>query len=104
MLEFGKKFAHIMPVDFIQEKKKQKYLIIFFIVIVLSSITILWFGYFKKEKPAFLQVSARPYYKNVQIDFTVLENALFKELQPFEKISPFEGQKGRDNPFLPYSQ
>jgi len=91
-----------MPVNFVQEKKKQKYLIIVFVIIVLVAVIVLWFGYFKKEKPVSSPVSVNPYYAEIKIDFAALGNAFLKELQPFEKAVPFEGQKGRSNPFLPY--
>ncbi len=38
----------------------------------------------------------------IEIDFRVLESQALKELEPFEKIEPFEDQIGRENPFLPY--
>jgi Na+/melibiose symporter-like transporter len=91
-----------MSVNFVQEKKRQKYLIIFFVIIVLITVIVLWFGYFKKEKPVSPPVSASPYYAEIKIDFAALENDFLKELQPFEKAPPFEGAKGRNNPFLPY--
>ncbi len=91
-----------MPINFIQEKKKQKYLIISFGIILLVSLVVLWFGYFKKAKPVSRQVSINHYYREIKIDFDIFENALLKEFQPFEKIAPFEGERGRENPFLPY--
>ena len=36
----------------------------------------------------------------VKINFDLFENKFFKELQPMEKTSGFEGQLGRENPFL----
>jgi len=91
-----------MPVNFIQEKKKQKYLIISFGIILLVSFVVLWFGYFKKTKSVFPQIPINHYYREIKINFDVFKNALLKEFQPFEKATPFEGEKGRDNPFLPY--
>lgn len=38
----------------------------------------------------------------IEIDFRVLESQTLKELEPFERIEPFEDQIGRENPFLPY--
>jgi len=91
-----------MPVNFVQEKKKQKYLIIVFGIIVLVTVIVLWFGYFRKEKSIFVFAPVSPYYTEIKIDFAALGNAFLKELQPFEKTVPFEGVKGRSNPFLPY--
>jgi len=38
-----------------------------------------------------------------EIDFSVLESEILKEFEPFEKVPPFEGEVGRENPFLLYS-
>ena len=91
-----------MAVTFTQEKKTQKYLLAILILIVLAVITIVWFGFLKKDTiegrqkfPAFARQEA-------QIDFDLLDNSILDKLYPFEKIAPFEGEKGRENPFLPY--
>lgn len=90
-----------MAVKFIKERKKQKYLIIGFGIMLVVISIVLWSGYFKKEKPIVLPVSAIPP-REIKINFEVLENPFLKELQPFVEISPFVGEKGRENPFTPY--
>ena len=90
-----------MAVNFIKERKKQRYLIIGFGIMLVVISVILWSGYFKKEKPITLPVSA-VLSKEIKINFEVLENPFLKELQPFVEISPFVGEKGRENPFAPY--
>ena len=90
-----------MAVTFIREKKKQKYFIISFGAIIVIAFIVLWFGYFKKEK-APPPVLIAPSYREMKIDFEVLKSPLLKEFQPFEEITPFEGEKGRKNPFLSY--
>jgi hypothetical protein len=92
---------YCMPVNFIQEKKKQKTLIIVFAVTVLISVLVLWFGYFKEKKTVPAQKTAKTYYREININFSVLKGEFLKGLQSFEKIAPFTGQKGRSNPFLP---
>ncbi|HHE76822.1 MAG TPA: hypothetical protein ENL27_02480 [Candidatus Parcubacteria bacterium] len=93
-----------MPVDFIKERKKQKYLTISFVVIIIVAVFVLWFGYFRKNKPSpgFGQSLPAFHYPEIKIDFNVLDSSFLKESQPFEKPVPFEGDKGRENPFLPY--
>ena len=69
----------------------------------------LYFGYFKREKPPEIlppelsfpeEVSF--FEKTIQIDFSIFENPILKELQPIEKIeSPNPEEIGRENPFLP---
>jgi len=90
-----------MAVNFIKERKKQRYLIIGFGIMLVVIIVILWSGYFKKEKPITIPVST-VLSEEIKINFEVLENSFLKELQPFVKISPFVGEKGRKNPFTPY--
>ena len=90
-----------MPVNFIQERKKQKYLAIVLIIIFIIAGFILWFGYFRKEKTLPIPVLG-PTSVEVKINFEVLENAFLKESQSFEEAPPFEGEKGRNNPFIPY--
>ena len=94
-----------MPIKFVEAKKKQKYLILVFVVVALISAIVIWRGYFKKEEP----VPPTPgfSFREVRINFDVLENPLLKELQPFEEISlegllPLETNIGRENPFLSY--
>lgn len=91
-----------MAVKFIKERKKQRYLIMAFAVILVIVGIVLWLGYFKKEKPVPPPDSAAPHYREVRINFEILENPFLKESQSFEKIPPFEDEKGRKNPFLPY--
>lgn len=89
-----------MAVKFIREKKKQKYLILVLSIVVLVTSVILWQGFFKKEKP----VSPTPglSFREIRINFDMLESPLLKELQPFEGIPSFVEERGRENPFLSY--
>jgi len=84
-----------------QRVKRQRNLIIVFFVVLIINFSILYFGYFKKEKPVQvppLQVS--PPEKKIEIDFSVFENPILKALQPFEKIKPPNPEEiGRENPF-----
>jgi hypothetical protein len=38
----------------------------------------------------------------IKINFEVLQSSLLQEFQLFEEIPPFEGEIGRENPFLSY--
>jgi type II secretory pathway component PulC len=42
--------------------------------------------------------------KKARVDFNSLENQkeFLEKLNPYEEIPKFEGEKGRENPFLPY--
>lgn len=88
-----------MAIVFTQERKKQKYLILVLLLIILVAAAVVWWGFLRTEKPP---IVVPPSWKEVKINFDVLEIPLLEELKIFEKIAPFEGQPGRENPFLPY--
>jgi len=90
-----------MAITFIKKRKKQKYLVLIVLGVVVVSLIILWRGYFKKEAPLPTPAVSGPH-REIKVDFGILENPFLKEIQPFEKIPPFEGETGRENPFLPY--
>lgn len=98
-----------MAFDFKQQKKKQGYLLWVAIVIIVLMIAVLWFGVFRKEEGEIetdCEISADCeeiwFIEEINIDFGVLENPFFEKLNPFEEIPAFEGEIGRENPFLPY--
>ncbi len=91
-----------MAVDFIQQRKRQKYLLPIVLVVIVIAFIVLWFVYFRKEKPAYVPEVSGPVLKEIKINFDILENPLLKKLQPFIKIPSFEGETGRDNPFISY--
>ena len=91
-----------MVITFVEKRKRQKILISALVIVVLITLFVLGQELFKRpiveiETPAF-EIT----YRKVIINFQLLENPLLKELQPFEKISPYEGEIGRENPFVPY--
>jgi cell division protein YceG involved in septum cleavage len=95
-----------MAIRFIQEKKKQKYLMIVLVVMVLIIVLVLWQG---KNLQNFANIIPQPstqdlnieQYREITINFDVLKKEELKNLVPFEEIAPFEGETGRENPFLP---
>lgn len=94
-----------MAITFLQEKKKQKYLIYILIAIIFAIFFTLWLGFFKKpqitpEELAPTEVSKS--WQKIEINFKILENPLFQDLKDFEKIPNFEGEVGRENPFIPF--
>ncbi len=91
--------------DFIKQQKRQKSLIIILFLTLLIAIFMLWPRLFKKVQlvikegaPSILEFDK----KKAEIDFSILENPILKEFQDFELIEPFNEEKGRENPFLPY--
>jgi hypothetical protein len=83
-----------------QRAKRQRNLIIIFFVVLIITFSILYFGYFKKEKPAKIPSEVFVPEKKIEIDFSIFEDPILKELQPFEKIEPPNPEEiGRENPF-----
>ncbi len=91
-----------MPIDFIQQRKKQKYLTLIVMASFIVIAVILWFGYFRKPELVSETIPSFIWVKQIEIDFNILEDPFLQESQLFEKVPSFEGEVGRDNPFLPY--
>ena len=82
------------------------------IIILLITTTVIWRGFFKKEKEISLEEVFVLPKKEIKFDFRILENLSLKILQPFTEIEPFketvseegeiEEKLGRENPFVPY--
>ncbi len=92
-----------MAITFQEQIKRQKRLIFIFLgVLVAAGIFIgVWYFYMQQETST-EEVFIQQHFKKIKIDFEVLDNPLLKELQPIEKIPDFEGELGRENPFVPY--
>jgi hypothetical protein len=85
-----------------QRIKRQKILMIVFFIVLIITFSILYFGYFKKEKGPQVSPEILISEKKIEIDFSVFENPILKELQPIEKIGPPNPEEiGRENPFKP---
>lgn len=89
-----------MAITFIQQKKKQKYLLIILAVLIAISLLVIWQMFLAKPEPA--PVSKALEKPEVKINFDAFKNPIFNKLTPFEPITPFDEEAGRDNPFSPY--
>lgn len=89
-----------MAVDFIQKKKKQQYMLFIALGVLAVTFIILWFGYFNKPasapEPEEIVISK----KSIDINYSILENPILKALIPFIETPFYEGELGKDNPFL----
>lgn len=90
-----------MAISFIKEKRKQGYLVAVFGAVILIIVIVIYAGFFKKET---VLAPAEPLFikKTISINFDILRNPVLKEFYSFEEIPPYEGEKGRENPFLQY--
>jgi len=88
-----------------QEKKKQKYLIFILIGIVFVILLTLWLGFSRRPSVTPTEAPLAEVSKisqKIEINFEILKNPLFQALKDFEKIPAFEGEAGRENPFISY--
>lgn len=91
-----------MAISFGKIKKIEikNYLINIFLIIVLFGAIYLLRNRFLKE----VFVESPMTVKKVRVDFDSLEKqkTFLEKLFPYNEIPKFEGEKGRENPFLPY--
>ncbi len=89
-----------MAIKFQQQVKKQRNFIILFIILILIITFVLLWGFRTEEEPSGILISRR--LKKFEINFDIFQNPLLKQLQLIDKIPAFEGELGRDNPFIPF--
>ena len=90
-----------MAITFTQEQQKQKNLIIVLALAGVLTLIVVWWGFFRggTEKVVVAPVLTL---KKVAINFDTLKKAELQALSPFPEIAAFEGDMGRENPFIPY--
>ena len=82
----------------VHQKKEKKQIIIIAALIIVGALVVM---FIIKRQPALLPVeTSNP--TGPEINLEVLSDERIKGLQPFEEIPIFEGEVGRENPFLPY--
>ncbi len=92
-----------MAITFLEKRKRLRYLFPILAVVVLITVVVLWKGFFNKEKtPQITPESFGQPSEKIEIDLKALENPLLEEFQPFGEIEPFEGEVGRQNPFISF--
>ena len=88
-----------MAITFGVHRKKEKKQAIIIAVLVVVGVLVVMF--IMKRQPASLPLEmSNP--AGPEINWEALYNQRIKDLQPFEEIPVFEGEVGRENPFLPY--
>ncbi|GAG05130.1 unnamed protein product [marine sediment metagenome] len=88
-----------MAVTFQEQIKKQRNLIFVFVGLVLFTAVIVWWGQFRQGEPPERAIIKR--FARIKINFEILNHPLLAEFQLVNKIPKFEGEKGRENPFIP---
>ena len=87
-----------MPSAIFREKRQQYLAFLLLIAILIGAIWFLW----PKISPSLSSPLPPLKPKKVEINFEVLKKEAIKDLRLFEKITPFEEEIGRENPFSPY--
>ena len=89
-----------MAIIFQEQIKKQRNLIFVFLVLVLITTLILWKGYYYiQQEPGEGLISK--HFKKVNVNLEILKHPLLQELKFMTEIPAFEGEIGRENPFIP---
>jgi predicted PurR-regulated permease PerM len=87
-----------------KEKKRQQNLVYVFIFLIVCSLFIIFYFVFGPKNELIQQGEILfPEYvnnKDLKINLEALNNPILKELKLFKRISPFEGQLGKENPFV----
>ena len=90
-----------MAIKFLVQQEKQNLLVIVFIMVILLTVLVAFLGFSRKKGITFIPPITPPPPKKMEINFSVLESAVVKELETLEQVNLPE-QIGRENPFLPY--
>ena len=91
-----------MAITFVQAKKRQKNMVLILALVIIAILIIVWQGFLKERETPALPYVVPLTPREVNIDWPTLKNPQIEGLQAFEQILPFEGQVGRENPFIPY--
>ncbi len=83
-----------------QTKKKQRFLFFFLGIAIFGMVFTLWYKFLNKKPSSVHVLPQKP--AEIKINFDILKSPILTELQPFERIVPFENEAGRQNPFIPY--
>jgi hypothetical protein len=92
-----------MVITFLEKRKRSKNLIIVFVVLLLITVFVIWWGFLKEEAiPLLPEEEFVPTFRKPAINFQILGDPIFEQFEPFEKLPLFEGEIGRENPFIPF--
>lgn len=97
-----------MAITFLEKRKRLQYLFPILGIVILITFIVLWQGFFKKSPQEIFPAKETTSEilpeegKKIEIDFEFLKSPKIEELQIFEKNPPYEGEIGRENPFIPY--
>jgi hypothetical protein len=89
-----------MAITFQEQIKKQRNFIFIFIILILIIVFVLWWGFRTEEEPSEILISKR--LKDIEINLEIFQNPLLQQMLLIDKTPVFEGDLGRENPFIPF--
>jgi len=91
-----------MAITFLEQQKKMKSMIPVLVMVIVITGFVLWWGFLREEEEVIFEETVPESLKKVDINFQILRDFDSQEFQSFEPIPVFEGEEGRENPFVPY--
>jgi len=88
-----------MTIEFISSKKRKRNILILgviLVIVIVVSLSLL------KKGPASKPIIPELVKPSFEINYEILKDSLLEKLQIPVQIPAFEGEAGRENPFLPY--
>lgn len=89
-----------MAITFQEQIKKQRNFIFIFVILISIITLILWWGFRTEEEPSEILILKR--LKKIEINLEVFQNPLLQQMRLIDKTPAFEGDLGRENPFIPF--
>lgn len=91
-----------MAITFLEQRKKQQNLLPILVGVLLITAFVMWWGYFRDSSSVVevVEIDIFSPSSRIEINFSIFENPWFDNFEPFEKAPAFEGEKGKENPFV----
>ena len=90
-----------MAITFLEQKKKQQQLLLILMLAIITTCFIVWWGFLREEEEVVFEEITPKMFRRVNISFQFLQDFVPEDFESFEKTPVFEGQVGRENPFIP---
>ncbi len=91
-----------MAITFLEQKKKQQQLLPILVLAIITTCFVVWWGFLRKEEGVVFEEITPEMFSGVNINFQFLQDFVPEDFESFEETPAFEGQIGRENPFVPY--
>jgi hypothetical protein len=104
-----------MAITFLEQRKRQQYMIPLLVLVLCITLFVVWSGSRSQTPVVVDPIDSMEYIpssennlpgilQTVNVNFDFLESFNPSKFKTFEVMSNFEGEPGRDNPFIPFNQ